>query len=187
MSALKKLFGFSLAIAIGCGGSTANDTGNGNGNDDSGSSNNDATTRDDSGNVGDSTPPSDSPSGLTIDCGLGVTCDAATQICCATTQGATCTAPNACQGFALVCSSAQSCPNNDVCCVAFSQQGGSAKCQAAPCPQGPGHFQLCAHDSECPNGERCRMGIGGLHVCGPSFDGGPGFDGGGPKDSGSNG
>jgi hypothetical protein len=87
-------------------------------------------------------------------------------VCCITQQSATCTAPNACQGFALVCSGTASCPNGDVCCLDFQGQNQPPVSSCQPqCQQGFGHFQLCDSNADCSGGRQCRRGFGGLSTC----------------------
>ncbi len=121
-----------------------------------------------------------------ITCGM-TSCDSTTQECCIMAvgpggpggpmAGGTCTAKGACMGgVALSCSSASGCMAGNVCCVSFTNAGGTATC-APSCmgmggggPGGPGGgggggIQLCAIDAECPMGEACVMGFGGLKAC----------------------
>ncbi|MEO6420110.1 MAG: hypothetical protein ABIP39_11910, partial [Polyangiaceae bacterium] len=121
-----------------------------------------------------STPPTPM-TGIT--CGM-TSCDSATQECCLTVMGGggpmaggTCTAKGACMGgLALTCSSSASCAMGDVCCVNFTQTGGTATCQPSCMGGGGGGgggggIQLCATDAECPMGEACSMGPGGFKAC----------------------
>lgn len=91
--------------------------------------------------------------------------------------GGTCTAKGACMGgLALTCSSSSSCMAGNVCCVTFTNAGGTATCQPScmgmggggpggPGGGGGGGIQLCATDAECPMGEACSMGVGGFKAC----------------------
>jgi hypothetical protein len=99
-------------------------------------------------------------------------CDSATQDCCVSFQGASCGPRGSCTGASLSCSSAASCPDNEVCCVELQGQI-SAACAPA-CGSG---VQLCASDRECPSGLACRTNALGYDTCAPT--GGPGSDGGG--------
>jgi hypothetical protein len=173
-----------LVIAMGCGGSTAAIQGG-----------------DDGGGASDAPVSTDSPSGNneagpgggSIQCGQATTCDPATQECCVSFGGGgdQCIAKGGnCQGVALSCTSASSCPSGDVCCASLQgrlRDGGTLATSCDPqCTQG--EVQLCATTAECPQGDDCRRGFGGIRFCAPPFDGGfpPPRDGGGsPIDSGS--
>src|SRR5579883_1153136 len=156
--------GIALAIAAGggCGGSTDNNVG-GNNNGDGGMNNGDgsssggdgsssgsdgSSTGNDGSSGGDgSSSGGDSGSMGTIACGNGMTCNAATEVCCATGQGMTsCTPAGQCQGLPIACESAANCSNGEVCCGSFMGGGGGAMC-AASC--GMGEIQLCAMSTEC--------------------------------------
>ncbi|GAC1539762.1 MAG: hypothetical protein NVS3B10_04490 [Polyangiales bacterium] len=95
-----------------------------------------------------------------ITCGGGVSCDPATQDCCASPGGGglACVAKGTCGGIPITCSSAASCPSGDVCCFNFG--GGGATC-APSC----GGIQLCAVDAECRPPLRCQPLIAGFRVC----------------------
>jgi hypothetical protein len=104
-----------------------------------------------------------------IQCGTS-TCDAQTQVCCVTFNGQTvnetCTAQGQCNGAALSCTSAASCPPNEVCCATLTQTQQSSQCQNQ-CQGGFQHPQLCATDGECPQGQTCKNSPFGLKVCRP--------------------
>lgn len=106
-----------------------------------------------------------------IPCGNGVTCDPSTQVCCATQQGASCTAIGQCKGASFSCTSTANCTNGEVCCGSFMNQMAQAVCQ----PQCTGmEAQLCQDTSECKQpGYTCRPLFQGLKVCAPPIpDGG---------------
>ena len=95
-----------------------------------------------------------------IHCGPTATCNPATEICCAGFGTFACTPPGICVGTPLTCSSAASCKAGDICCFNGGLGGGSATC--GPTCTG---IQLCALDSECKAGTRCRLVFGGYHIC----------------------
>jgi hypothetical protein len=168
-----------VALAGACGGSTVN---NGTGDDggtgmDSGNNfetgTNDTGSMTDGGNMVDSSgPPGDGGSVGPVHCGMA-TCNPP-QVCCVDPQmmSEACTDPNACMGIPINCSGAASCPMGDVCCGSFQNMMVSVGCTpGSMCPMGSA--QLCQMSSECPMGERCRMGPGGFRICRPGgFDGG---------------
>ncbi|MEO7093752.1 MAG: hypothetical protein ABI175_10915 [Polyangiales bacterium] len=95
-----------------------------------------------------------------ITCGP-TTCNAATEICCAGFGTFSCTAPGACGGTPLSCSSAASCKSGNVCCFNGGGGAASATCQ----PFCFGGVQLCAGDAECRPPQICRPVFGGFNVC----------------------
>jgi Cys-rich repeat protein len=181
-----------LAVAVGCGGSSESlpdDDAGGGGNDSSTGTDGNTASRD-GATMNDGTSPVDSSMMSTgVPCGQGdaaASCDPTTQVCCVTFGmgggSAQCIAKGAtCQGASVGCSSAANCASGDVCCGAFTNNMLSSACQAAPCPAVAPlgrPIQLCATDGECPNGEKCRTGFGGIKACAAAggFDGGIPFD-----------
>ncbi len=194
----------AVALAVACGGSTSDSTPPAT---DGGATNDDSSTTDggltgDSGETFDSgdsaVTHSDGGATGTIACGMGVTCNAATQVCCATAGmggggggdagGATasCVAIGACNtGLSVSCEGTDNCSGGDVCCLAEGSAGASSTCEAS-C--GQGSIQLCDMDTDCTAPATCRMSamFGGLGVCRAAMgDGGFPHDGGGfPHDGG---
>ncbi len=119
----------------------------------------------------DASPPfaDASPPPTSIQCG-NTTCNSSTQVCCVTYNGQTlqetCTAQGQCQGGGFACSSASSCPNNEVCCATITQTQQTSKCQTA-CQGGFQNPQLCATTAECPSGLTCKPTPFGFSVCRP--------------------
>lgn len=116
-------------------------------------------------------PPFDSgpPVGPPIQCGM-TTCNSADQVCCLTfmgmTGGASCTAPTACMGIPLACSSAIDCPMGEVCCGSFGGMGAPPGSRCRPmCMGGFNNPQLCASSAECPTGLTCQPTPFGYKVC----------------------
>jgi hypothetical protein len=115
-----------------------------------------------------SVPPVDAGMpGDPITCGT-TTCDSATQVCCITFAGMmaseTCTAPTACMGVSLACSSALDCPMGEVCCANITMMTQDSQCQAK-CMGGFQNPQLCASSSECPMGQTCQNTPFGYKIC----------------------
>lgn len=115
-------------------------------------------------------------------CGDAGACDPTTQVCCVTFQNqklaTACVANGQCQGSSLSCTSASNCPNGQVCCAGFQGGGGggggsiksTCKTQCAGGFQEP---QLCAVDSECPQGQKCQLTQIGVKACVGGGGGGP--------------
>jgi hypothetical protein len=172
-------------ILVGCGGSVANSSapdGGGNRGSDTGTGSSPETGTTGSGDSSTGTSEAGMPSGGP-DAGPGqtacgqTTCNAATQVCCVTMAGSSCTAPNACNGDTLVCSSSESCAAGDVCCATIAGVG----------PGGPGRdggrgigiqtecrgmctfdeVELCVPGgAACPNNEMCRqVGMSDYYAC----------------------
>jgi hypothetical protein len=115
-------------------------------------------------------PPFDAgPPGNPIQCG-NTTCNSSTDVCCVTANGQVvneaCTPIGQCKGAAFSCSSASSCPNNEVCCATFTQTQQTSQCQSA-CQGGFQNPQLCASTAECPNGLTCKQTPFGFKTCRP--------------------
>jgi hypothetical protein len=124
------------------------------------------------------------------------TCNAATQVCCVTGQGSSCTAVNACNGNPIVCSAASSCGAGDVCCAMLGgrRDGGMGITTSCKPSCGFGSVELCSSSADCMNGEQCQpLGMTGYQACVPMRpppfdggrrDGGPRFDAAPPSDAG---
>lgn len=108
-----------------------------------------------------------------IACGMEE-CDAATEVCCATLNGAACIpADEDCQGAAISCTSAAQCDAGEVCCGTFGGMSGQASCTSDPCGEdGPGSgIILCETEAECPPDVPCEPAPGGVGIsfCNPGF------------------
>jgi hypothetical protein len=115
-----------------------------------------------SGGAGGTTGSGEPP----IACGQAE-CDPATEICCATFNGASCIdAGDDCQGAAILCTSAANCGDGEVCCGTFGGGSGQASCTSEPCGEdGPmSGIQLCASDAECPPDRPCVEAPGGVGI-----------------------
>ena len=126
-------------------------------------------TSEDGGGQVESHPDGGFPCGLTV-------CSAS-EVCCVdpATAAARCLAIGLCRGVAVTCDTTLGCPQGQVCCASF-QQGVVVAC-SAQCT-GPGNFQICASDAECPAGEVCSRGAL-VRACVVPFDAGfplPPFD-----------
>jgi hypothetical protein len=133
-----------------------------------------ATPTSEAGSQDGSTQPDTSVSVAPIPCGNGPSCDPNTQVCCATQQGASCTAKGQCQGASFSCAGTANCTNNEVCCGTLQGQSIQAICQPVCAGQS---VQLCQGDNECKAPDTCRPVFQGLKVCAPPIpDGGFKFD-----------
>lgn len=189
-------FSMALALATACGGASGNGVGRGNeggaadgtaGNDSGGdaaapqeaSAGNDGAGPVDARGSGDSSQsPTEGGATGTIACGMGTTCTAPAQVCCAVVgQGAgdgghssSCVAAGSCgKGISISCEGTDNCPAGDICC--FSGGNGSSSTTCEPKCAGA---QLCNKPSDCPPSETCRpiAELGGLGFCEPARDAG---------------
>lgn len=130
-----------------------------------------------SSGTGGSVPP---PPPVTITCGFGPACDAATEVCCVSFGGGgppdlSCVPAGQCDGAPIACSDASSCADDEVCCAQFGGGDIGAACQPGCGGPGPGGgVQLCETDAECLNGEPCANTPLGFKTCGSFGGGGPG-------------
>ena len=182
-------FSMALVLATACGGAsgngvgTANEGGTADGASGSGSGGDGAAPQEasagndgagpvDAGRSGDSSePPTDGGATGTIACGMGTTCTAPAQVCCAVVGQAagdagkhsSCVAAGSCgNGISISCEGTDNCPAGDVCC--FSGGNGSSSTSCEPKCTGA---QLCNKPSDCPPSETCRSipELGGLGLC----------------------
>jgi hypothetical protein len=115
------------------------------------------------GTIGVTTPPHGTDGGaMQIECGA-TPCDSATQVCCASALGRTCTTAAACDGDVLACSSTNSCASG-VCCEILPEAGRTirTKCEAA-CPAGVP--QLCTTNADCTKVDQYCHKYGNYAVC----------------------
>lgn len=110
-----------------------------------------------------------------IACGMAE-CDPASEVCCATFNGAACIpADEDCQGATISCTSVAQCDDGEICCGTFGGGNGQASCTSEPCGGGgPGSgVQLCETDAECPPDVPCEPAPGGIDLkfCNPGFGG----------------
>jgi hypothetical protein len=126
------------------------------------------------------TPPDAGTGGTGLACGRAW-CDPATQDCCLSNLGARCEARGTCPGPSLSCTSAAACTDGLICCAGVSMGGAGMSLDswcAAGCEADGGFtLQLCATESECPDGQQCEVGALGIRVC-RGGGGGPGPGGG---------
>ena len=111
-------------------------------------------------------PPIDAGPPPAIKCG-NTTCNAQSQQCCISQQGASCVSTGNCNGgIALSCSSSANCASGEVCCATLGGGTPSAKC-ASTCGNPPQAIQVCAKKSECKPNQNCiAIPQGqGLKVC----------------------
>jgi hypothetical protein len=184
-------FSLALALATACGGSSGNDIGTakeGGGDDGDGgirsggdasalqeaSPSNDGAGPVDGGRGGDSSEPTAEGGATgTIACGMGTTCTAPAQVCCAVVGKAaadggghtsSCVAAGSCgNGISISCEGTDNCPAGDKCCFTGGQGSSSTTCE----PKCTGGAQLCDKQSDCPASETCRpiAELGGLGLC----------------------
>jgi hypothetical protein len=120
----------------------------------------------------DAPPPSDGSTPGIIECGT-TTCNAATQQCCVTWQGASCIAKGAqCQGIVATCDGPEDCNPGQICCGRTWGQNRGLTCTAPnACNNGE---RVCHLDADCVSGERCcnETTIAGYTVltCAPAAD-----------------
>lgn len=180
----------ALVLATACGGSSGNNVGESNdggttsdgargvdgGNDAAaprdGSSGTDGASPVDGSNGGDSSlPASDGGAKGTIACGMGTTCTAPAQVCCAVAKAAdagggssSCVAAGTCNGVSISCEGTDNCAAGDKCCLSGGGQGSASATCEPKCNNGA---QLCNKQADCPASERCRPvpELGGLGVC----------------------
>jgi len=108
-----------------------------------------------------------------IACGMEE-CDPASEVCCATFNGAACIpADQDCQGATITCTSVAQCDDGEICCGTFGGGNGQTSCTSEPCGGGgPGSgVQLCESDAECPPDVPCEPAPGGIgfNFCNPGF------------------
>lgn len=105
---------------------------------------------------------------IPVTCG-GETCNALSQVCCATLGGMGCVAEEQeCTGATLLCGTTADCTDDQVCCLQIiGETNATAQCKDACEGRGPGRERrLCSNDSECsPNRPFCRDTTFGVKVC----------------------
>src|SRR6202035_695830 len=103
-------------------------------------------------------------------CGPGRTCMAGEVCCVAPPRMEMCSTAAACKGAALACTASSECSSGDVCCGSkLGMSGASSSCQVTCAGE-----RLCITRMDCPTGERCILGAGGVRVCSGMTDGGGG-------------
>jgi hypothetical protein len=108
------------------------------------------------------------PGGSPITCG-SQTCDANTQVCCASLGGIGCIGINqACGGAVLGCTVNEDCAGGDICCLSFTGDVNDASSCKARCDTGGNgrDRQLCQTADEClPPFRFCTPTIFGVNIC----------------------
>jgi hypothetical protein len=106
---------------------------------------------------------------IPVSCGAE-TCNAVTQVCCATLGGFGCLPEGQeCTGATLLCSTTDDCTDDQVCCLRLiGEANATAQCKDA-CEAGMGaqrERRLCTSDAECSNNRPfCRDTTFGVRVC----------------------
>ena len=192
---MKQLLWLSCAVLAACGGSVLEDTSSGAGGGSTTSGTGDAGTTsgpttstvtgsgtagegsngvgESSVGVGGSGQTSTGSGDPPIACGMEE-CDPASEVCCATFNGAACIpADQDCQGATITCTSVAQCDDGEICCGTFGGGNGQTSCTSEPCGGGgPGSgVQLCESDAECPPDVPCEPAPGGIgfNFCNPGF------------------
>jgi hypothetical protein len=113
-------------------------------------------------------PANCSPTDVGIACG-SQTCAPPGEVCCVTSAGPSCTAPNGCQGARLACSGPQDCSGTTpVCCGTLnggSSSGTTCVATGACGNTTTGGSVVCQSSGDCPNTQTCQpLNVAGLSL-----------------------
>jgi len=111
-------------------------------------------------------PGNCNPTDVGIACG-SQTCSPPGQVCCVTSSGLSCTAPNGCQGARIACSGPQDCSGGTpVCCGTLNggtNSGTTCVANGACGSSTTGGTVVCQSDGDCPNNLTCQpLSVAGL-------------------------